>query len=37
MTNLLSKAFAEAEKLPPEEQDVFAEWILKEVQEDERW
>jgi hypothetical protein len=37
MTTLLAKAFAEAEKLPPDEQDAFARWMLEELQEEERW
>jgi hypothetical protein len=33
----LELAFSEIEKLPPAEQKVFAEWILEELQSDERW
>jgi hypothetical protein len=33
----LEKAFAEASKLPPEEQDLFAAWILEELVSEERW
>ncbi len=31
MTQLLEKAFAEAAKLPPQEQDVIAEHVLEEM------
>ena len=37
MTELLEKAFAEAEKLPPDEQDTFAQWILDELASEQRW
>lgn len=37
MTELLTKAFAEAAKLPEEEQDVIAALILKEIESEERW
>lgn len=37
MTQLLEKAFAEASKLPPEEQDSFARWMLEELADEERW
>jgi hypothetical protein len=37
MTQLLEKAFAEASKLSPEEQDAFARWMLEELADDERW
>ncbi len=30
-------AFAEIEKLPPTEQNEFAEWILEELHSEERW
>ncbi len=37
MTDLLQQAFAEASKLPPQEQDVFAGWLLKELESENRW
>ena len=37
MTNLLEQAFAEASKLSPQEQDAFANWILKELDSERRW
>ena len=37
MTDLLEKAFKEAEKLPPEEQDRLASAILAELESDHRW
>lgn len=37
MTTLLEKAFAEAEKLSADDQEVFARWILEELQDEERW
>ena len=37
MTNLLEQAFAEASKLPLEEQDALADWILKELNSEHRW
>ncbi len=37
MTQLLEKAIAEVAKLSPEEQDVFARWILEELEDDQRW
>ncbi|MEW6183369.1 MAG: hypothetical protein AB1500_09390 [Bacillota bacterium] len=33
----LEKAFAEASKLPLEEQDLLAAWILEELISEERW
>ena len=36
MTQLLQHAFQEAAKLPPEEQDVFANWLLTELA-DQHW
>lgn len=33
----LESAFAEAAKLPPEEQDVLADWILEELTSEKRW
>jgi hypothetical protein len=37
MTRLLEKAFDAASKLPEEEQDAFAEWILAELTSEQRW
>ena len=37
MTELLEKAFAEAIKLPKQEQDALATWILKELASENRW
>jgi hypothetical protein len=37
MTNKLKKAFEEASKLPPEEQDALAAAILEEVAIDRAW
>jgi hypothetical protein len=37
LTDLLEKAVAEAAKLPAEEQDRFAEWMLAELEDEERW
>jgi hypothetical protein len=37
MTQLLEKAFAEATKLSPEEQDSLAQWILDELVSERRW
>jgi len=38
MTDLLQKAFSDAAKLPNEEQDLLATWILDELHEsDRRW
>ncbi len=37
MTKLLEKAFAEASKLPQEEQDELGEWILDELASERRW
>jgi hypothetical protein len=36
MTRLLEKAFAEVSKLPEQEQDKFAAWVLEELEE-RRW
>ena len=33
----LDAAFAEAAKLPPEEQDALAKWILEELASEKRW
>ena len=37
MTTLLQKAFEEAAKLSPEEQDAFAELFLAELESERRW
>ena len=37
MTKLLEKAFAEAAKLPTQDQDAFAEFVLAELQSEARW
>jgi len=37
MTNLLEKAFAEASKLTPDEQDALGDWLLKELESEARW
>ena len=37
MTNLLEKLFAEAAKLSNEEQDAFAQFVLAELESEERW
>jgi hypothetical protein len=37
MTELLEKAFAEAAKLPEEEQRRLAEWLLIELSAERRW
>ncbi len=33
----LEKAFAEASKLPKEEQEAFANWILEEIASERQW
>ncbi|HYO50653.1 MAG TPA: hypothetical protein VEW94_12455 [Chloroflexia bacterium] len=37
MTELLEKAFTEAAKLPKQEQDALAAWILEELASERRW
>jgi hypothetical protein len=37
MTELLKKAFEEASKLPPKEQDAFAALLLAELESDRAW
>jgi hypothetical protein len=37
MTELLEKAFAEASKLPPEEQDSLARMLLDDLASEELW
>jgi hypothetical protein len=37
MTERLEEAFAEASKLPKEEQDALARWLLEELASERRW
>ncbi|HEX8458659.1 MAG TPA: hypothetical protein VF656_15290 [Pyrinomonadaceae bacterium] len=37
MTELLEKAFAEASKLPPEEQDFLARMLLDDLASEKLW
>lgn len=37
MTKLLEKAFEEVAKLPEEDQNTFASWILEELASEQRW
>ena len=37
MTEALQKAFAEMSKLSEEQQDVFANWIIQELESEQRW
>ena len=37
MTDLLKKAFEAASRLPEEEQDAVAEWLLAELASEEEW
>jgi hypothetical protein len=37
MTKLLEKAFAEAAKLPADEQDALATAVLSEIDSEKRW
>jgi len=37
MPSALEKAFAEAAKLPPHEQDALARWIVVELAPERRW
>lgn len=37
MTDLLKKAFDAASRLPEEEQDAVAEWLLAELASEEKW
>ena len=37
VTERLQRAFAEASKLPQEEQELLAEWILSELASERRW
>ena len=37
MTTRLEQAFTEASKLPPKEQDAFADWVLAEIRSEKKW
>lgn len=37
MTELLEKAFAEAARLPEEEQDILARTLLEDLDSEEKW
>ena len=37
MTETLEKAFAQLSQLPEDQQDVFAQWIIAELDSEERW
>ena len=37
MTDLLERAFAEASKLPADQQDQLAQWLLDELADEEHW
>lgn len=37
MTQLMEKALAEIRKLPEEEQEAFAAWILEELESERKW
>jgi len=37
MTAQLERAFAEAAKLPPQEQEALAHWLLTELESERRW
>ncbi len=37
MTKSLEEAFTKASRLPPEEQDALAAWLLKELESEDRW
>jgi hypothetical protein len=37
MTELLVKAFEEASKLKPQEQDELAKWLLEEIEFERKW
>jgi DNA-binding protein H-NS len=37
MTKLLERAFVEVSKLPQQEQDTVATWILEELASERRW
>jgi hypothetical protein len=37
MTELLAKAFSEADRLPESEQNTLARWLLAELESEEVW
>lgn len=37
MTRLLEEAFAKASRLPSGEQDALGDWLLKELESENRW
>ena len=37
MTDLLKEAFAEATRLPHDEQDAFARWLMDELKSERHW
>ena len=37
MTEMLEQAFAEASKLPEGDQNVLADWLLRELQSERSW
>ncbi len=37
MTESLEEVFAKASRLPPDEQDALAAWLLKEFESEDRW
>ena len=37
MTKMLSKAFDELSKLPEQDQNALASWILEEIKSESRW
>ncbi|HCS50091.1 hypothetical protein [Rubinisphaera sp.] len=37
MTELLEQLFDRVSKLPPEEQDEIANWIMKELDSERKW
>lgn len=37
MTKSLEEAFAKASRLPPEEQETLAAWLLEELESEGRW
>ena len=37
MRDLLARAFDEAAKLPDDDQDAFARWLLAELASEQRW
>ena len=37
MTKLLEKAFTEASKLPEQDQDALAYWLLEEMDSERKW